>query len=45
MCEVTFVSLNCLRWVSAFAQEQYVFCVPFCFIHLFYDQIRRYDRR
>jgi len=32
--EVTFVSLN---------NEYYLFSVPFSFIHLFYDQIRRYS--
>ena len=38
--ELTFVSLNYLHWIwIAFAQEQYLFCVPFCIIHLFYDQI------
>jgi len=28
----TFVSVNYLCWIwIAFAQEQYLFCVPFCF--------------
>jgi len=42
--EVTFASLNCLRWIKSICtkNKSYLFCVTFCFTFLFYDQIRRY---
>ena len=42
--EVTFASLNCLCWIKCICtkNDSWFLCVTFCFISLFYDQIRRY---
>jgi len=39
-CKIIFVSLNCLRWISAFAQEQLLlpYLCTIMFYLLFYDQ-------
>jgi len=41
-CEVTLVSLNYLYWIKCICTRAVHFSVyHFCFIYLFYDQIRR----
>jgi len=44
-CKVTFFSLNPLGWKRCICTRTInnTFCMPFYFIYLFYDKIRRYD--